>query len=669
MKILITELLARDWVSRNRQRMRQAVPAMIAGVLLLSGLIHVRSAIALSTSHRLTSAVSLGMATLAAGSVCGMAWRIRSNASAPQTQLSHWHSDRQTVQAAATEMPDAEVWIDGGLGTATKLNRRQRPRVGTALNEATLRRLVDANILGVLFGDVDGKVFDANEAFLEMVGYSRSEMDEGKLSWTTLVTVPSIRQLFRCRVELKRTGCCAPIELRCRRKDGRIVPVLLGVALQDEMQFTAPGAAAVAFCLDVSKRQNREDRLRNQARQLADTDARKNEFLAMLGHELRNPLAPIRNAVKIMKQRGSDDPTLCWARDVIDHQIRQMAQLVDDLLEISRVTRGKVRLQREVVDVGTIVAYAVETSRPLIDKQRHRLSIAVPPEPIMVDADPIRLAQVLSNLLNNAAKYTTEGGLIRLGVGVEAGDVVFRVRDNGIGIPPEMLAKVFDLFAQVDHSLDRSQGGLGLGLTLVRSLVEMHGGTVQARSAGLGRGSEFQIRLKVWKPEDRQTPGAPTDQPSTALAPTSPDSSVGSRKVLVVDDNVASAQSLGMLLSLEGHDVQVVHDGPSALDSVKKHRFEVVLMDIGLPGMNGYEVARKVRAQPDSGGPLLVAITGYAEDEARRLSREAGFDHHMVKPVDPDALLALLASLEWTEPGSDAGLATTSFPAATKSAR
>ncbi len=370
----------------------------------------------------------------------------------------------------------------------------------------------------------------------------------------------------------------------------------------------------------------------------------------MLGHELRNPLAPIRNAVKIMKQRGSEDHALCWARDVIDHQTRQMAQLVDDLLEISRVTRGKVRLQKEVVAVATIIAHAVETSQPVIDAHRHRLSIALPPETILVDADAVRMAQVLSNLLNNAAKYTEAGGHIRLAVQVEGELVTFRVRDNGIGIAAEMLSSVFDLFTQVDHSLDRSNGGLGLGLTVVRSLVEMHGGSVQAASEGLGKGSEFTVSLPIWKAKEVMAANPPliASSPSSASRPsTSP--APRSRKVLVVDDNVTSAQSLELLLRLEGHEVQVVHDGPSVLQAVSHHHHEIVLMDIGLPGMSGYEVARQLRQQPELGSLLIVAVTGYAEDEARRLSREAGFDHHLVKPVDPDAILALLASLEWSE--------------------
>jgi signal transduction histidine kinase/CheY-like chemotaxis protein len=406
---------------------------------------------------------------------------------------------------------------------------------------------------------------------------------------------------------------------------------------------------------EIADRQRAEAALLNSeaaARKLAEADARKNEFLAMLGHELRNPLAPIRNAVKVMKQRGSEDPDLCWARDVVDHQVRQMAQLVDDLLEISRVTSGKVRLQKEVVDVATIVAYATETSRPVLEAHHHRLSIALPADTVYIDADPLRMAQVLSNLLNNAAKYTNTGGQIRLAAASEGAEVVFRVRDNGIGIPPEMLSGIFDLFTQVDHSLDHSQGGLGLGLTLVRSLVEMHGGSVQALSEGLGRGSEFVVRLPILDPSHVHA-AARLSEPETTIQHKEP-SQAPSLRVLVVDDNVSSAQSLAMVLKLDGHDVQVAHDGQAALESVRHLRPEVVLMDIGLPGMDGYEVARRLRedAELAAGIILLAAVTGYAEDDARRRSREAGFDHHLVKPVDPDGVLALLASLEWAKPES-----------------
>ena len=405
-----------------------------------------------------------------------------------------------------------------------------------------------------------------------------------------------------------------------------------------------------------------EDDLRRseaRVREFAEADARKNEFLAILGHELRNPLAPIRNALRIMKRRGMDDPDLCWARDVVDHQLRQLGQLVDDLQEISRVTSGKVRLEKEPVDVATIVAFAVETSRPTIDAHHHRLSIALPPGSVLVDADSNRMAQVLSNLLNNAAKYTEDGGQIRLGVAVEGADVVFRIRDNGVGIPVEMLPRVFDLFAQVGHSLDRSQGGLGLGLNLVRSLTEMHGGSVQARSEGPGRGSEFIVRLPVLT-RARAEPGPPSDAPTrarnriliqtpTRVRDAGPEVGSGApmpaRRVLVVDDNTSAAQSMAMILKLEGYDVQVAFDGVSGLEAVRSFRPAAILMDIGLPGIDGYEMARRIRQDPElnSGLDLLAAVTGYAEPEARRRSQEAGFDQHLVKPVDPEAVLALLA--------------------------
>jgi signal transduction histidine kinase/ActR/RegA family two-component response regulator len=408
-----------------------------------------------------------------------------------------------------------------------------------------------------------------------------------------------------------------------------------------------------------------------RVRELTETDARKNEFLAVLGHELRNPLAPIRNALRIMKQRGPDDPDHAWARDVVEHQLMQLKQLVDDLLEVSRVASGKIRLDREPVDVATIVAFAVETSRPTIDAHRHRLSIALPSKPVIVEADPNRMAQVLANLLNNAAKYTEDGGQIRLAVAREGDRVALRVRDNGVGIPREMLPRIFDLFAQSDQSLDRSQGGLGLGLTLVRSLVELHGGSVEAHSEGPGQGSEFIVRLPLMtRANAGARPGPDADAPPAgfverparrpepawavdedARSTPGPGAKVPRRRVLVVDDSDSSAQSMAMILKLEGYEVQVAYDGETALELVRTFHPEAVLTDIGLPRLDGHELARRIRRDPDlsAGIALLAAVTGHAEPEARRRSREAGFDRHLVKPVDPEAVLALLASLEWRE--------------------
>jgi signal transduction histidine kinase/DNA-binding response OmpR family regulator len=395
-------------------------------------------------------------------------------------------------------------------------------------------------------------------------------------------------------------------------------------------------------------------------------DRQKNEFLSMLAHELRNPLAPIRNAVHILRLRGQDQPELQWSRDVVERQVAQLVRLVDDLLDVSRITQGKIRLQMEPVQVQAVVTQALETSRPLVDERRHQLSVSVPPEPLWVFGDSIRLAQVLTNLLNNAAKYTDEGGRIELAVTarpvaedrgakieerrsdiefqpsildprpslLNAQDVEIRVRDSGIGIPAAMLSSIFDLFTQVDRALDRSQGGLGIGLTLVRHLVQMHDGRVRAYSRGPGQGSEFVLQLPAIP--------APVAPPTNGAVPPTAGGAPG--RILVVDDNRDAAISLAILLRLEGYEVRVVHDGPAALELVHSFLPHVVLLDIGLPEMDGYEVARRLRQDPAMAGTMLVAITGYSQESNRERSREAGFDHYLVKPVDPQVLSGLLST-------------------------
>ncbi len=378
-------------------------------------------------------------------------------------------------------------------------------------------------------------------------------------------------------------------------------------------------------------------------RDIQENDRRKDEFLAMLAHELRNPLAPVRHAVEVLRL-SSSGRDLAWARDVIDRQVTHLARLVDDLLDVSRITRGKIQLQPEPLQVGTVVASAVETSRPLIDAHQHRLTVSVPREPLQVHADPARLAQVLTNLLNNAAKYTPDGGQIWLGAAAENGDVVFRIRDSGAGIPREMLSRVFDLFIQVDRSLERTQGGLGVGLTLVRRLVEMHGGSVQAFSEGPGRGSEFVVRLPLQG--DQPAPAAPE-----APRPAEAEAALPGR-VLVVDDNTDAAESLAMLLGISGHEVRVVHNGPDALEAAEDFHPEVVLLDIGLPGLDGYGVARRLRERPATRDVLLIAVSGYGQEEDRRRSREAGFDYHLIKPVDFADLQQLIPALR-ARPGAE----------------
>jgi signal transduction histidine kinase/DNA-binding response OmpR family regulator len=377
-------------------------------------------------------------------------------------------------------------------------------------------------------------------------------------------------------------------------------------------------------------------------RHVQENDRRKNEFLAMLAHELRNPLAPIRSAVELLTMLEIDDENLGWASEVIARQVDHMVRLVDDLLDISRISGGKIQLRTETIDARSVVDRAVETSRPLIDARKHTLNLVVPSEPLPVEADPVRLAQVLANLLNNAAKYTEEGGRIELNLVRSGGEAVFSVRDNGIGISAEKLSAVFDLFTQVDHSLARAQGGLGIGLTLVRRLIEMHGGTVQARSEGANRGSQFVIRIPAL---DEALPLNSEPRPQAR------DVEISSpRRILVVDDYPRVAESLMKMLELAGHEVKIALDGPGALEEISTFQPEIVVLDIGLPGMDGYEVARRLRNGSPSRQVILIAVTGYGQREDQLRARQAGFDHHLTKPVDCAGLLELIASFS-VKPG------------------
>jgi len=372
-------------------------------------------------------------------------------------------------------------------------------------------------------------------------------------------------------------------------------------------------------------------------REIREADRHKGEFLAMLAHELRNPLAPVLNALHVLRLDGLDAGTSAQALDVAEQQVRHLARLVDDLLDVSRISSGKIQLRTGRVDLRDPVARAVETARPLVEERRHELSVSLPESPVRLVADGSRIEQVVSNLLNNAAKYTEPGGAISLRAGREGGEAVVRVSDTGIGIAPELLPRVFDLFTQADRSLDRSQGGLGIGLTLVRRLVELHGGSVAVDSPGLGLGTEFVVRLPLGlDPADEGTPGGENPEPAGAPADAPP------KRVLVVDDNVEGAKLLARLLKAYGHLPEVAYDGPSALEAARADRPDVVLLDIGLPGMDGYEVARRLRGMAGLDRAFLIALTGYGREDDRDRSQQAGIDLHLVKPVDPKTLADLL---------------------------
>ena len=360
----------------------------------------------------------------------------------------------------------------------------------------------------------------------------------------------------------------------------------------------------------------------------------KDEFLAMLAHELRNPLAPILNSLLILRSPHIDTADIDWAVAIMERQVRHMSRLIEDLLDASRITRGKIELRKENAELSSILAHAVEIARPSIESRRHELTVKQPDEPVWLEADPARLEQVVANLLNNAAKYTPDGGQISLDAEALDDEVVLRVRDTGTGIAPELLPTIFDLFIQGNQSLDRPEGGLGIGLTLVRTLVEMHGGTVDVRSEGIGKGSEFTVRLpRHFHPESGRSPHA---------APAARDAR--SRRVLVVDDNKDAATTLARLLSRWGHDVKIANDGQTALALARESSPEFVLLDLGLPGMDGYEIARRIRQQATSTRPMLVAVTGYGQEADRQKTQEAGFDLHLVKPVDLGALQAVIAN-------------------------
>lgn len=424
------------------------------------------------------------------------------------------------------------------------------------------------------------------------------------------------------------------MEFRIRKANGqyrwflaRALPVL-----DDEVNV----ARWFGTFTDVNEERQRAEDLRQVAAKLSDADRRKDEFLAMLAHELRNPLAPISNTLHLL-QSTENDPERVASLDMMERQVGQLVRLVDDLLDVSRISRGKIELRREPVDLNRIISDAVEAARPSCGDGGVELTVKTPDKPLVLEGDPTRLTQAIGNLLNNGCKFTDPGGSIEVSVEGDDLEARIKIRDTGIGIDPEQLPHIFDIFVQADTSLERRISGLGIGLTLVKSLIEKHGGTVEAYSEGLKKGSEFVVRLPILgKSED--LPEEPMrNEPAKVRA---------GRRVLVVDDNVDSAESLLLLLEIFGHEVKMVHDGLAAVETAASFRPEVVLLDIGLPKLNGYEVAQRIRQESWGNDVELIALTGWGQEEDRRRSREAGFNHHLVKPVDPDELAEHLSELE-----------------------
>jgi signal transduction histidine kinase len=418
------------------------------------------------------------------------------------------------------------------------------------------------------------------------------------------------------------------------RKDGSECPI------DDSAAPILDAHAAIVGCVmvfrDITQRKRIEQQMQQIMTELKEGDRRKDEFLALLGHELRGPLAPLRNGLELLKRADGNDMLLRQVRDSMERQLEQLVRLVNDLIDINRIARNMIDLRSEPVQLAAIIQQSVEACRPLAESRRQQVSVLLPPEPIDVQADAARLAQVFGNILHNACKYTEPGGRIEVSAALVGDEAVVQFKDSGVGIPSDRLDSIFEMFTQVDRNLENTQGGLGIGLSLVKRLVEMHGGSVEAFSEGPGRGSEFVIRLPVAQHKARVEP---TIQPAAEPEPILP-----RRRVLIVDDDVDSAASLAMLLQVSGQETHKAHDGLEALEAAERLQPDVILLDVGLPKLNGYEVCRQLRQQPWGKRVVIVAVTGWGQDEDREKSMEAGFDAHMVKPPDYAALMRLLAS-------------------------
>jgi PAS domain S-box-containing protein len=499
------------------------------------------------------------------------------------------------------------------------------------------REIVEKAHEGIWQLDANGRTRFANRRMAEMLHCSDEDLRASSVA--DFLDGEGRKSILAFR-ERRRQGISEQIEMRFWRKDGTELYTLISASPTYDADGKFDGVLGMLSDVTEWKQADRkvrdsEERLRFALDALRNSDQRKDEFLALLGHELRNPLAPISNALQVLKLRGADAAITERARGIMERQVEHMVRLVDDLLDVSRIMSGKVELRRERIDLTSVIARALETAQPAIDTESHELTLALSPESLSVNGDIVRLSQVIANLLNNAAKYTNRGGQITLSAAREGGNAVLRVRDNGIGIRPELLPRIFDMFFQAERRTTDAQSGLGIGLSLVRGLVELHGGRVEAHSAGLGSGSEFVVYLPLLVNDDAGDIGSRSD-PEAAGMP------LPSSRVLVVDDNIDAADSLGMLLRLEGQDVSVLYDGSSALAHAEADPPSVAFVDLGMPKMDGYELARRFRKNPKLQNVVLIALTGWGQPDDRQRTREAGFDLHVVKPVDAEALRNLM---------------------------
>jgi signal transduction histidine kinase/ActR/RegA family two-component response regulator len=544
---------------------------------------------------------------------------------------------RSAVLAAALYTPDRKLYaqyVKAGEAAPEALSEHATPGIVISGERVEVRQAIQHNdeLLGTLYlrarYDVTGRIRAYLGIFALITALSLAAALLLSAALQRVITVPleAITRVARQVVDRGDYSLRAP----------KTTEDEIGIVVQafnrmlDEMQTRTAA-------LEQSNESLRDEvQVRQAAEQaLRDADRRKDEFLATLAHELRNPLAPIRHATRILEAPAANDAQRQWGREVISRQVEHMALLLDDLLDVSRITRGRLGLKKEIVSLKKLVATAVETARPLIDAKHHTLTLRLPVQPIDLNVDPLRIAQALSNLLTNAAKYTDSGGRIEVASEFSRAGLAIEVRDTGIGIDPSSLANIFEMFSQVESALERSQGGLGIGLALVKGLIQLHGGTVEARSDGVGKGSTFAIHL----PNSAVVADVEPIRARPAVdLPAGP-----SCKILIADDNRDSADSLRMLLAVAGHDVRVAYDGTEALEVARFHQPDALLLDIGMPGMTGYEVAQAVRSETWGRSALLLALTGWGQQEDKERAHLAGFDHHFTKPVNSQEIETLLA--------------------------
>jgi PAS domain S-box-containing protein len=531
------------------------------------------------------------------------------------------------VEISLSPIPDHEGILIACI--VRDITERKQAEIALQVTEIRYRRLFETAKDGILILDTHtGKITDANPFMNDLLGYSHDHF-LGKELWE--IGLFSDKSVNEAAVrELQKNGYIRYEHLPLETSTGQLVEVEIVANSYHEDDHS------VIQCniRDITERSRLEAQMQEQAVALEDLHRRKDEFLAMLSHELRNPLSPIASALQLMGLQKNEDRLQHQARTIIERQVGQLTRLIDDLLEVSRITTGRIHLQQQSVAVNAIVENAVETVRPLIVRHKHAITVSLSSQPIWLFADAARLEQVVVNLLTNAAKFTQDSGQIWLTVQQEGDECVLRMRDNGIGIAPEILPHIFDLFTQAERSLDRSQGGLGIGLALVRRIVELHKGRIETFST-VGQGTEFVVHLPVLP-----VPANPALITEREIAPPLEHA----LRVMVVDDNEDAAEMLGMLLSESGHEILTVHDGPSTLIAAHDFHPNVVLLDIGLPGMDGYEVAKKMREQSMFKDVVLVAMTGYGQDSDRQRSKKAGFDQHLVKPPDFNKLQQILAA-------------------------